>query len=398
MNRDGEIVTIDTRYLDRPEFAAAYLVSHFGHGVFVDNNTAFATPRLISAAARAGLEPRAIDFIVVTHVHLDHSGGTQRLLERCPNATVLCHPRAVRHLTDPTRLVASAKMVYGEKRFAELYGEILPIDAARVQPLADAEVIDWRGRQLVFLQTRGHAKHHICMHDPSSGSLFSGDAFGLAYPHLSRLSTRGVPFVFPSSSPTDFEPEEALATLERIVDLEPRAVFPTHYGAVPAVREAASEVRWHLERYRGLLVEASSREESGESLVAFCRSGIRKIFEEALDRHGIAQSVLDGYLEMDASLNAAGIAHAAERARSRQHESAGAGGMLRGGVEAARAFSPRHPHGDQVNCPSLSRAASLRPAKWPPPPGAAGDARRRWRRTGSSHPRPCPRARAHARA
>ena len=131
--------TIDCQYLGLPGFAAAYLIVEGDRAAFVENNTAHAVPLLLKALAEAGLSPEQVEYAFVTHVHLDHAGGSSALMEACPRATLVAHPRAARHLIDPSKLVASATQVYGAERFRQLYGEIRPIDEARVRTAEDGE-------------------------------------------------------------------------------------------------------------------------------------------------------------------------------------------------------------------------------------------------------------------
>ena len=180
------ITTIDCHYLDRPEFAAAYLVADGDEAAFIDNNTNHALPRLLAALADTGLAPEQVRYLIITHVHLDHAGGTSALAGACPNATVLAHPRAFRHVTEPKKLVDSAKSVYGDDEFRRLYGEIQALPAERVRVMEDGERVSLGQRKLEFLHTRGHANHHFCIADSGSGSVFTGDAFGLIYPPCNR--------------------------------------------------------------------------------------------------------------------------------------------------------------------------------------------------------------------
>src|SRR5262249_54286000 len=149
-----------------------------------------------------GLGPEAVDYLIVTHVHLDHAGGSSLLMRECPNARLLAHPRAIPHLVDPSKLVASARQGYGDAEFEKLYGRIDPIEAGRVRAMDDGSRLGWAGAELEFLHTRGHANHHFCILLSESGkprSIFTGDSFGLAYPELQQSGL----FIFPSTSPTD---------------------------------------------------------------------------------------------------------------------------------------------------------------------------------------------------
>jgi len=305
-------MTVDCDYLG-PGFAAAYLMHDGARAAFVDDNTAHAVPRLLAALEGEGLAPHAVEAIAVTHVHLDHAGGTGALALACPDAVVLCHPRAVRHLVDPSRLEASARAVYGDERFEHLYGRLLPVDASRVRAVGDDEVVPVAGRRLRFLHVRGHANHHVAILDEDAGEVFSGDSFGLAYPALQK---RGL-FVFPSTSPTDFDPAEARASVRRVAALRPRRVMLAHFGELTAVDEAARQLESFLDVSEALLDEAAASAEPDDALDAFCARRLEPRFLKTAHRWGFEpDDSAMAILRLDLDLNAAGIAHAARRRRA----------------------------------------------------------------------------------
>ncbi len=295
------LVTIDCDYVG-PEIACAYLRIEGDECAFIEANTSRATPRLLDALARAGKAPEDVRWIIVTHVHLDHAGGAASLMRACPNATLLAHPRAARHLIDPARIIAGATAVYGEARFRELYGEIQPIDAARVRSLDDGARVPFGAAELTFLHTRGHANHHFVVHDPAADTVFTGDAFGLVYPRLQR---RGL-LAFPSTSPTDFDADAALASIARIVGLGTSTVALTHFGVHREVRELADQVRAWL-YLSARLVEAGGH---AAELEAELVGEMERVAEE----RGMPLDADDlRLLSLDLGLNAQGLAHAASR-------------------------------------------------------------------------------------
>lgn len=303
---------IDCNYLDLPEVAAAYLVSDSGRAAFVDNNTTHAVPRLLAALADEGLRPDDVEYLIVTHVHLDHAGGTSALARACPDATVLCHPRAARHLVDPSKLVASARVVYGDETFEKLYGRIDPIDTARVRTLDDGAAVMLGARTLRFLHTRGHANHHFCVLDEHDASIYTGDAFGLAYPMLQGAGL----FIFPSTSPTDFDPDEARRSVRRIVESGARRALPTHFGEVANLDEAAAQLLARLDESAAVFDAAVKSDRAGSDLEHFCRERLEPMFERAAAQRGLVLSAAQrDFLRLDLDLNAQGIAFVAERRR-----------------------------------------------------------------------------------
>ncbi|HEY6461923.1 MAG TPA: MBL fold metallo-hydrolase [Polyangiaceae bacterium] len=302
--------TIDCDVL--PRFSAAYLRVAGDECAFVETHTTHAQPRLLAALAEHGLRPEQVRWIVVTHAHLDHAGGAGALLARCPNATLLAHPRAARHLIDPARLVASATQVYGAARFAELYGHIEPAPAARVRALEDGATFDLGDATLRVHHTAGHAKHHFVVDDPATASVYTGDAFGLVYP---ALQARGR-FALASTSPTDFDAAEARQSIDRIVALGEKSACLTHYDAVDDVAAVGAQVRAWVDRSEGWLAEATRSDAPLADLTRELQAKIRAAIDEESTRRGLGFGEAEKkLLTLDVDLNAQGIAFVADRAR-----------------------------------------------------------------------------------
>jgi len=156
-----------------------------------------------SALAELNLSYKDVDYIILTHIHLDHAGGAGALMQLCDNAQLIVHPKGARHMSDPSKLVAGASAVYGAEEFNRLYGEIKPIDASRIHQPADGDTINLSGRQLTFIDTPGHANHHHCIIDEQSNSIFTGDTLGVGY---QALRNQQHAFVAPTTTPVQFNP------------------------------------------------------------------------------------------------------------------------------------------------------------------------------------------------
>lgn len=306
---DVIVHTVDCRYMGIERRAAAYLLIEEGRAAFVDNNTAHAVPLLLEALSGACLSPEQVDYLIVTHVHLDHAGGTAALLRHCPNATVLAHPRAARHLTDPARLVAGAKAVYGEETFSHLYGTIDAIPAGRVRTMEDDEELTWGGRALRFLHVRGHANHHFCICDRRAKAVFAGDAFGIGRPAALRP---GPSFLIAATAPTEFEPALAREAVQRIVDTGAEAVYVSHYGRFDDVKENAEKLIRCIDLMGGIVDEAVARKLEGDALDAFCGEQTAAALAGQLRMCGVEDFEADWrFIENDIGLNAMGLTYLA---------------------------------------------------------------------------------------
>lgn len=308
----NDIITIDCNYI-MPQVAAAYLIKAGDKACFIDNNTNNAVPALLTALKDAGYEPEQVSHIIITHVHLDHAGATGLLLSHCPNAVVVAHPRAAPHIIDPSRLIASARSVYGDEAFNRMYGDLLPVPEARVVIPADGEIISIGDKQFEFIYTRGHANHHFVIFEKTTKSIFTGDSFGIAYPMLQHGST---PFYFPTTTPTDFDAAESRASYRRILETGATQVYPTHFGIVKDIRAAHDMLQQYMNETETIFQQVSQANE--DTAYATARAGFDTFFARELQSRGIKLSDKEQeVLTMDIDLNAQGIVFAAARAKKK---------------------------------------------------------------------------------
>jgi hydroxyacylglutathione hydrolase len=299
---ESGIHALDAEYL-RPGLAAIHLMVQAGHAAIIDTGTNRAVPRVLAALAGLGVGPEAVDYVIVTHVHLDHAGAAGALLQACPNARLVVHPKGARHLVDPARLVAGSVAVYGEAVFRDLYGEIVPVPGERVIEAEDGFSLDFRDRRLGFLDTPGHARHHFCVHDAGSDALFTGDTFGISY---RDFDVDGRPFLFPTTTPVQFEPEALHRSIDRLAALQPRAAFLTHFGRVAEPATLAAGLHDLIDRCVAL-AEAAPGE--GAARHAWLKAAIEAMLLERLEAHGcsLGRTACKNLLANDVELNAQGL-------------------------------------------------------------------------------------------
>lgn len=299
------IYAIDTHYV-RARFDAAHLIVHAGRAAFVDCGTSHSVPRLLAALEALGLSPEAVDWLLLTHVHLDHAGGAGELLRRLPRARAVVHPRGAPHLSDPTKLVAASIAVYGEARYAQLYGEIHPIDAARVVATADDECLSLAGRELRVLHTPGHALHHQVYFDTHSQGVFTGDTFGVSY---REFDVEGRAFSMPTTSPTQFDPEQLKASVRKIIEYAPRQAFLTHYGRIDELSRVGTVLERQISLFESLARTTRAATSDTTVLRDRLHTGVRTIVLKELREHGcmLSDDAIDAILGADYELNADGL-------------------------------------------------------------------------------------------
>jgi glyoxylase-like metal-dependent hydrolase (beta-lactamase superfamily II) len=295
------ITAVDTMYV-HPGHAAAHIIVDSGRAAFVDVGTNDSVPYLLAALAELGVEREAVDYLLLTHVHLDHAGGAGALLRELPQARALLHPRGALHMIDPQRLIEGAQAVYGAERFAQLYGTLVPMPAARVHKVADGERITLGERTLELIHTPGHALHHYAVVDAAHRSLFSGDTFGISYRELD--SARG-PFIIPTTTPTQFDPQQHLASVDRMLAYQPESVYLMHFSRVGEVARLGAQLKEQIREF----VTIATRHAHDADPAAGIRAGMSALWLERLRAHGIAQpqAALARVLNSDLELNTQGL-------------------------------------------------------------------------------------------
>jgi glyoxylase-like metal-dependent hydrolase (beta-lactamase superfamily II) len=234
------VLEIDTLLGGWQRVTAGYLVEATSP-VLVETGSQTSVPALLKALAQHGVAGDDLAGVAVTHIHLDHAGGVGDIAKAFPKATVYVHPKGARHLVDPIRLVNSAARVYGPL-LDSLYGRLKPTPPERVHVLEDGEKICvGTSRNLVTVDSPGHAKHHLALHDSESGLLFAGDAVGV------RLPDAGV--LRPATPPPDFDLDQALESLRKFRERQPSGLALAHYGLVPGPLEMLEEAQDILRRW-----------------------------------------------------------------------------------------------------------------------------------------------------
>lgn len=297
------ITCIDTM-LHRPGLASCYLLQHKGMAGFIDTGTNNSVPILMEVLRRKRIAVEDVAYVMPTHVHLDHAGGAGGLMQELPNATLLVHPRGARHLIDPDKLEQGSLAVYGEQAFAKMFGRLIPVAANRVQEVSDGFELDFNGRKLLFLDTPGHARHHYCVFDEISAGLFSGDTFGVSYPELNNGRAR---FIFPPTTPIQFDPIAWPLTLDRLMALQPDKIFVTHYGMHKNVKPLERLLRHTIQDYADTAEEYSSLENRSQRI---CGALLQSAVNYLLDQQcGVELETIKSLLGMDMELNAQGLDH-----------------------------------------------------------------------------------------
>lgn len=310
---NDDIVCVDTEQW-RPAVAASYLIGSDGHYAFIETGTSLSVPLLLATLDALGVARSAVDYVMPTHVHLDHAGGAGALMQALPNAQLVIHPRGAAHMVDPSRLVAGATAVYGEAFMRASYGEVVPVPEARVLvadvgPQRDFSLMLGQ-RRLEFIDVQGHARHHYAIWDAQSGGWFSGDTFGCSYRDLDQ---NGRAYILPTTSPVQFDPAAWQHSLDRMLARAPRYIYLTHYSRVEAVAQLGQELREGLDAYVSMAREEPAGPQRQERLAA-------RLMAFHLDQlrargHRLPESRLRELITPDTQINAQGLAYWLEHAR-----------------------------------------------------------------------------------
>ena len=244
---DAGIVAIDTEMAGLEQTVAAFLVPGEQPAV-IETGPATVTQTLTEGLRALGLGPTDVASFVLTHIHLDHGGAAGDIASLFPNATIVVHPEGARHLADPTKLMASAYRVFGD-RLDATFGPLKAVPADRIRAVEPGTLLELGGgRTLEIVEATGHARHHMAIQDSDSGVIFVGDSMGVYLPEAGVLR--------PATPPPDFDMEIALATLRRYRSRAPRGLYLTHFGPAPADRDLLTLAEEQLVRFGAIIREA----------------------------------------------------------------------------------------------------------------------------------------------
>lgn len=239
------IYLIDGFDLNMHERTGTYVLTE-SELTIIETSASPSVPYIIDGLHELGYSPKDIKYIIVTHIHLDHAGGTGLLLQHCPEAKVIVHPKGKRHLADPSRLIAGARAVYGDK-FDSLFDPIIPIPEDCLIEKHNLETLTIsEDCTLTFYDTPGHAHHHFSIYHPKENGMFTGDTVGIRY---STLLEEGVEFYLPSTSPNQFDPNKMLASIELCKNLNLNGIFFGHYGLSKNPDEVYKQVTFWLDKF-----------------------------------------------------------------------------------------------------------------------------------------------------
>jgi glyoxylase-like metal-dependent hydrolase (beta-lactamase superfamily II) len=282
--------------------ACCYLMRSGDQYAFIETGTAHSVPGLLALLSRRNIAPEQVRYVIPTHVHLDHASGAGALMRVLPQAKLVAHPRGARHLIDPAKLIAGASAVYGAASLQEMYGTIEPVSEARVIVADDGFRLDFNGRELLFIDAPGHARHHFAVWDAQSRGFFSGDSFGLSYREFD--GPRG-PFLIATTSPVQFEPEAWHATLDRFLTYQPEVMYLTHYSRVGNISRLTSELRGDIDAHVRIARQLATTPDRHTRLVA-------ALTAHELDRLAhlecpLSEARARALLKVDMELNAQGL-------------------------------------------------------------------------------------------
>jgi hydroxyacylglutathione hydrolase len=296
------IHAVESGYM-RTQLAAIHLIVSGEAVAVVDTGNNASVPRVLEALESLGLSAAQVRYVMLTHIHLDHAGGAGAFMQACPNARLVVHPRGVRHMVDPSRLWAGTVEVYGEDDAVKRYGQIIPVAAERILEAIEGLEIDLDGRTIQVAETPGHALHHVCYFDTRTRAWFTGDTFGLSYRELDH---DGRKFVFPSTTPVQFDPEALHASIDRLMAAQPTAMYLTHYSQVTDLPRLAADLHRLIDAHVAIARSAADAIDCRHQII---RAGLTALMREesARQQWTLDDDALFDLFGLDLELNAQGL-------------------------------------------------------------------------------------------
>ncbi len=298
---EGGIVALDSGMI-RSLMAACYLLETDDAVALIEVGSNASVERILDVLRSRGGSPDEVSHIIVTHVHLDHAGGAGELMARLPNAQFVVHPRGARHMIDPSRLEASARGVYGDAAFDAMYGTLKPIPVERVITMEQGDSLLVGRRLLSFMDSPGHARHHFCVWDEHTSGWFTGDNFGLSY---RELDTPNGAFIFPTTTPTQFDPDAMIASIDRLMEKAPENMYLTHFGRVQDVARLALNLKAAIKHFVAIAKTHAHDPNRTEAI----QVDLMDWLLESVREHGVtlAEPQLREILQLDVDINTQGL-------------------------------------------------------------------------------------------
>lgn len=291
---------IDGFDLGVPERTGTYVLKE-EKLTLIETSGSASIPYVLEGLNDLHIKPEEVEYVIVTHIHLDHAGGAGLLLEKCPNAKLVVHPKGARHMVDPSRLIQGARAVYG-KDFDKLYAPVRPVPEEKIITKDDNETLQiGENCTLTFYDTPGHANHHFCIYDPVSNGIFTGDTIGIQQPQIEEF---GLQLFLPATSPNQFNPDKMIQSMERIKSLGVERIYFGHYGMTENVEAVYEQLNDWLPVYvntvREVFNEGQGVEEASTRVLAKIR--------ERLNEHRVPEDhrIYD-ILKMDLNVFTMGI-------------------------------------------------------------------------------------------
>lgn len=298
---ENSVYCVDAQYM-QAGVACLYIVCHNNRIAIIETGTTHSVPYVLDAIKALGMTPEAVDYIIPTHVHLDHAGGAGALIAQYPNAHLLIHPCGKRHMVDPIKLVNATIAVYGQKRFEALYGTLVPVDETRVSVMKEGDEINLAGRIFKVLDTPGHARHHVCLWDETSGGMFTGDTGGLSYRALDGNTDEQV-YLFATTTPTQFDPEALHDSVNRIMQYQPQYFYLTHFGRIAITSHITAGLHQSIDAFVAI---AKSKQQSTNRQADIAKD-IGDYVIQQVSTYGIDATTIHSIINNDMQLNAQGL-------------------------------------------------------------------------------------------
>jgi glyoxylase-like metal-dependent hydrolase (beta-lactamase superfamily II) len=292
---DG-VYHLDSHYI-QPGVASLYCVLQDGEVAIIETGTARSLPFVEKFLADLEIAPQQVKYIIPTHVHLDHAGGAGVMMRAFTEAQLVIHPAGARHMIDPAKLIGATQAVYGAAVFDKIYGEIPPVEEARIIIGEHASIVDLNGRKLQIIDTPGHAYHHFCVVDETSRGIFSGDTFGLSYPNLLHNGKR---VVLPTTTPTQFDPQALHKSIDLLMSFQPARMYLTHFNELPDPASVVDQYQAWVEKY----VALTERLQPGPDDLPSMFEQMGEMIAEEFDFSAV---VIGTQLSMDIKLNCQGL-------------------------------------------------------------------------------------------